>query len=281
MNIFKADKIMDRLDKMIDNAIDGKPIENSFDETKMSALETRLASYLATTQTSRKQLEEEKAKINGLISDISHQTKTPIANILLYSQLLEESKLPEKEDSCARALTVQAEKLNFLILSLVKTSRLENGVIVLSPKRQPLQPLLEDVAEQCKAKAAQKNITLSYQATEEIASFDAKWTSEAVFNIMDNAIKYTPVGGEIVIGVTAYQLFCRLDIRDNGIGILEREQAKIFARFYRSPTVSDSEGVGVGLYLAREIIGGEGGYIKVKSEPGKGSTFSVFLPMEN
>lgn len=279
MNIFKVDHIIDRLDKMIDHAMSGNPIEDNFDESKLSALETKLAHYLAMTQTSRKQLEEEKAKINGLISDISHQTKTPIANILLYSQLLEESNLSEKESSCAHALTAQAEKLNFLISSLVKTSRLENGVIVLTPKCQPIQPLLVEVLEQCKAKSNEKNITLSCQATEAIAIFDAKWISEAVFNIVDNAIKYTPVGGEIAISTTAYQLFCRIDIRDSGIGILECEQAKIFTRFYRSPTVVDEEGVGIGLYLAREIVSRQGGYIKVISQVGKGSTFSVFLPI--
>lgn len=281
MNLWNADKIMDRMSKMIDRARDGEPIEECFDESKLSALETKLAAYLAMTQTGSRQLEEEKAKINELISDISHQTKTPIANISLYAQLLAESNLPEKESACAHALLTQADKLNFLISALVKTSRLENGIIVLAPKYQPVQPLLDELLAQSSAKAAQKNIALHGTSTTESACFDAKWTSEALLNIVDNAIKYTPSGGEISIGVTAYSLFCRIDIRDTGIGIAEGEQAKIFNRFYRSKAVQSEEGVGIGLYLAREIISGEGGYIKVASKLGSGSAFSAFLPMES
>ncbi|MEG1458408.1 MAG: HAMP domain-containing sensor histidine kinase [Acetivibrio sp.] len=280
MNLWKADKIMNRMSKMIDHAREGEPIEECFDESKMSALETKLANYLAMTQTSSRQIAEEKAKINQLVSDISHQTKTPIANIYLYAQLLGESNLPEKESACTHALLAQADKLNFLISALVKTSRLENGIIVLAPKYQPVQPLLEEVLAQNSAKAAQKNITLHGTSTMESACFDAKWTNEALLNIVDNAVKYTPVGGEIFMSVTAYSRFCRLTIRDTGMGIAEDEQAKIFTRFYRSKEVQCQEGVGIGLYLAREIISGEGGYIKVASKPGSGSTFSIFLPLE-
>ncbi|MEG1062068.1 MAG: HAMP domain-containing sensor histidine kinase, partial [Oscillospiraceae bacterium] len=143
-----------------------------------------------------------------------------------------------------------------------------------------LQPLLDELLAQSGAKAAQKSIALHGTSTTESACFDAKWTGEALQNIVDNAIKYTPSGGEISMSVTAYSLFCRIDVADTGIGISEDETAKIFTRFYRSPTVQCEEGVGIGLYLAREIISGEGGYIKVASKRGSGSVFSVFLPRE-
>ncbi|MEG1062051.1 MAG: HAMP domain-containing sensor histidine kinase, partial [Oscillospiraceae bacterium] len=181
---------------------------------------------------------------------------------------------------CAQALLTQTDKLNFLISALVKTSRLENGIIVLAPKHQPMQLLLDEVLAQSGAKAAQKNIALHGTSTTESACFDEKWTSEALLNIVDNAIKYTPEGGEISMSVTAYSLFCRIDVADTGIGISAGEQAKIFTRFYRSPAVQCEEGVGIGLYLAREIISGESGYIKVASKRGSGSVFSVFLPRE-
>ena len=98
-------------------------------------------------------------------------------------------------------------------------------------------------------------------------------------NIVDNAIKYTE-HGTITISAVSYEMFARIDISDTGSGIPETEQAKIFARFYRSKAVQEQEGVGIGLYLARQILSGEGGYIKVTSALGKGSTFSVFLPRE-
>ena len=280
MNIFKVNKVMDRLNKMIDNAIDGKPIESSFDETKMSSLETKLAHFLTMNSTTKDQIAEEKAKINELISDISHQTKTPLANILLYTQLLGESDLSEQERKCVDLLMEQSEKLNFLISSLVKTSRLETGVISVSPKLNSIEKLLDNAIKQANTKAEAKNIELTVEKKEIYAMFDLKWTAEALYNIIDNAIKYTPCGGNVSISTTAYQLFCRIDITDTGIGMTEDETIKVFSRFYRGSLVNDEEGVGIGLYLAREIVASQGGYIKVQSKPQKGSTFSMFLPME-
>ena len=118
---------------------------------------------------------------------------------------------------------------------------------------------------------------MQLQDTDAFAVFDGKWTAEALANIVDNAIKYTE-HGTIRISAVSYEMFARIDIADTGLGIPESEQAKIFARFYRSKAVQEQEGVGIGLYLARQILSGEGGYIKVDSVPGKGSTFSVFLP---
>ena len=171
----------------------------------------------------------------------------------------------------------QVKKLRFLIDSLVKLSRLENGIISLSPQPTALQPLLESVVEQYTAKASEKGLSLQMQDTDAFAVFDFKWTAEALANIVDNAIKYTE-HGTITISAVSYEMFARIDISDTGSGIPESEQAKIFARFYRSNSVQKQEGVGIGLYLARQIISGEGGYIKVASVPGKGSTFSIFLP---
>lgn len=280
MNIFNADKIMNRLDKMIDHAIEGKSIETAFDETKMSALETKLARYLAMTGAGKAALAAEKERINELVSDISHQTKTPISNILLYSQLLDETDLSAENRICVKSLMEQAEKLNFLIASLVNASRLETGIISLIPALQPVQPMLDSVIKQAEAAASDKGVVVTLAKSEISAVFDCKWTTEAIYNILDNAVKYTHSGGSIRVSVTSYQLFCRIDITDSGMGISEDETAKVFSRFYRSPAVSNIAGVGIGLYLAREIIGGEGGYIKVKSEIGRGATFSVFLRME-
>ena len=140
-----------------------------------------------------------------------------------------------------------------------------------------VKALLRRVVEQYAAKASEKGLSLQLQDTDAFAVFDFKWTAEALANIVDNAIKYTE-HGTITISAVSYEMFARIDISDTGSGIPETEQAKIFARFYRSNSVQKQEGVGIGLYLARQIISGEGGYIKVASVPGKGSTFSIFLP---
>ena len=186
---------------------------------------------------------------------------------------------PATAKANVEALYKQSEKLRFLIDSLVKLSRLENGIISLSPQQAALQPLLASAVEQYAAKASDKALSLRLQATDALAVFDFKWTAEALANIVDNALKYTE-HGTITISAVSYEMFARIDISDTGSGIPENEQAKIFARFYRSKSVHEQEGVGIGLYLARQILSGEGGYIKVTSALGKGSTFSVFLPRE-
>jgi signal transduction histidine kinase len=280
INRRKTKLTLEHMDKMLTAAIDGSFSETFFDESLLSAVETKLANYLSASAVSAKNLSEEKDKIKELIADISHQTKTPISNILLYAQLLSEQDAPQECTACITALNVQAEKLSFLIGSLVKTSRLEAGIFELHPKQSTVQPMLDAVLEQISPKANKKQINISCEPTAVFARYDRKWTTEAVYNIVDNAVKYTPAGGSLLIETRAYDLFCRIDITDNGIGIAEDEQPKIFGRFYRSAAVSDTEGVGIGLYLSRQIVSGEGGYIKIKSVVGVGTTFSVFLPIE-
>lgn len=274
----KTRKTMEEIERMLDAAMTGSFSETNFDESQLSALETKFAHYLSAAEASSQNIAQEKDKIKTLIADISHQTKTPIANLLLYSELLMEETLPASAKANVEALYKQSEKLRFLIDSLVKLSRLENGIISLAPPQQAaLQPLLESVVEQYAAKVSEKGLSLRLQNTDAFAVFDFKWTAEALVNIVDNAIKYTE-HGTIRISAVSYEMFARIDISDTGSGIPETEQAKIFARFYRSNSVQKQEGVGIGLYLARQIISGEGGYIKVASVPGKGSTFSIFLP---
>lgn len=276
-NRYQTRCLMRRLYQMLDAAIQGSFVEHTFDESVVSALESKMADYLSSSETSAQHLKMEKNKIKELIADISHQTKTPIANILLYAQLLQEQTMPVESQNCIKALQGQAEKLSFLITSLVKLSRLETGILVMHPVLQPILPILQEIKLQYHPKAEAKNINLIIAETAELAIFDAKWTAEAIGNVVDNAIKYTAPGGVVRLSISAYELFCRLDIMDTGRGIAEQEQTKIFTRFYRSPQVAETEGVGIGLYLARQILTEQGGYIKVSSEPDSGTIFSVFL----
>lgn len=266
------------LDRMLDDTIRGEFSETRFDESRLSAVETKLAHYLSASAISAKNVAAEKDKIKSLIADISHQTKTPIANILLYAQLLEEQDLPPDSRACVQALEGQAKKLQSLIEALVKTSRLETGILAFHPKAGPLSPMLEDAAAQFAPKAAAKNVSLTLVPSDATAVFDAKWTAEAVCNLLDNAVKYTPAGGSILVQAIPYELFCRINVTDTGPGIPEAEQPKIFQRFYRASAAQEAEGVGIGLYLARQIAEGQGGYIKVSSRPGKGAKFSLYLP---
>lgn len=272
-------RLLHRLTEMIGLASDGKCDFNKVDETMVSSLENQMSRFLGDSMLSQKNMKEQKEKIQTLISDISHQTITPISNILLYTQLLEEKDDELRFHDETSAIQEQTKKLSFLIDSLVKMSRLENGIIAIEQRPNSIQELIETVVRQCKAKADVKQIDVTVNPTNIVAFFDMKWSVEAVYNILDNAVKYTSVGGSIKIKTDSYSFYCRIDVTDNGIGIDENEIANVFARFYRSKEVIEEEGIGIGLYLARQIITMQRGYIKVTSSPHMGSTFSIFLPV--
>lgn len=274
---FRTSRILKSMDKMLDLAIDGNFSENDFSETRLSKLESKMRRYLSAGKTARGKIEDERNSIKSLVSDMSHQTKTPIANISLYTELLSEKPLDAESQKLLKNIKNQSDKLNFLIQSLVKISRLENGIITAEPKENNIKDLLKDM--NFTSAAEEKGVTLTFTDIPDItAVFDLKWTAEAISNIIDNAIKYTPTGGAVTVSAAEYEMFAKIDISDTGIGITEEETAKVFTRFYRSPRVHDDRGVGIGLYLAREILSRQGGYIKVISEIEHGSTFSVFLP---
>lgn len=278
--LLRLNRTLTRLDKMLDSALEGTFEENAFDESRLSAIETKLHHFLSASHARSSRTVSERDQVQTLIGDISHQTKTPIANLRLYSDLLaEQSDLPEAAQMLAEEIGRQSAKLDFLIQSLIKASRLENGIVQVSRETFAIDALSENAVLGILNKAQNRSVALTVDVPQGLsACFDPKWTAEALYNILDNALKYTPSGGEVRVTAQAYELFCRIDVSDTGIGISEDEIPKIFSRFYRSAAVSQEEGVGIGLYLSREIITLQGGYIKVSSEPGKGSCFSVFLP---
>ena len=269
-----------RLDDMLTAAMDGNFSAKTFDESQLSALESRLERYLAASALSERNVREQKDQISALISDISHQTKTPVANLQLYAQLLSEQPLTPQGKDCAAAISTQAEKLQTLIEALVKTSRLETGILALHPQPGEIATVVERAAAQHAPKAAEKGIALTLGPYSGSAVFDPKWTEEAVCNLLDNAVKYTPAGGAVTVEGKNYELFSAVRGTDTGPGISEGEQAKIFGRFYRAPNAYQAEGVGIGLYLTRQIAEKQGGYVKVESAPGKGCTFSLYLPRQ-
>lgn len=274
---WRTKRLLRRLNRMLDAAVRGEFREEVFDESLLSAVETKLAHYLSASAVSARNLRKEKDRIKTLIADISHQTKTPLANVLLYTQLLEE-QAPDCREYTA-ALSGQARKLQSLIDALVKTSRLEAGVLVLRPVRRPLGPMLEEAVVQFAPRAAEKGLALTLEPAAAEAVFDPKWTAEAVCNLIDNAVKYTPAGS-VTVSAHSYELFARIDVADTGPGIPEEELVNIFQRFYRGAGAPNTEGVGVGLYLVRQIAEGQGGFVKVFSRPGRGTKFSLYLPRD-
>lgn len=278
----KLSRFTDSLCQTLDGMMDGneRPHVDYEAETLLARISHRLERLYNIMQENRRKVEEEKAELQSLVSDISHQTKTPIANLkMLNDTLLTRSVSGEKRWEFLQAAGSQLDKLDFLIQAMVKTSRLETGVIVLEKKDAAIADTLAAAINGVLAPMEKKQITLSVDCPEDLTvAHDSRWTSEALFNVLDNAVKYTPAGGSIHVTVQVWELYVKIDVADTGRGIPESSQATIFKRFYREESVHDVDGIGIGLYLAREIVTMQGGYIKVVSKIGKGSTFSVFLP---
>ncbi len=266
----------------MDSMISGgeEPARAEDRETIFARISYRLSRLYGILQENRRKVDEERRELQTLVSDISHQVKTPVANLKMVTDTLLARPVTEQERrDFLQGIRSQTDKLEFLVQSMGKASRLETGAITLEKKDAPLLDTLAQAMSGIVYGAEQKGISVEVQCPEDLrVSHDSKWTAEALFNLLDNAVKYTPAGGKISVSVEQWEMYVKLDVADTGKGVPESRQAAIFRRFYREEEVHDQPGVGIGLYLAREIVTRQGGYIKVASEVGRGSTFSVFLP---
>lgn len=267
----------------LDNMISGneEPKQISDRETLFSRISHRLSRLYDIMQENSRKVDEERQELQRLVSDISHQVKTPVSNLKMVTDtLLTRSVTDQERIDFLQGIRSQIDKLDFLFQALVKTSRLETGAIRLEKKDCLLFDTLAQAMSGIVYSAEKKDIVVTVDCPEDLYLYhDSKWTAEALFNLLDNAVKYTLTGGRIRVSVEQWEMYIKLNVTDTGKGISEGNQASIFRRFYREEEVHDEPGVGIGLYLAREIITRQGGYIKVISEIGKGSTFSVFLPV--
>jgi len=269
--------------RMMDRVINGgwEPVSVSDSETVFARIGHRLSKLYGIMQENRRRVDEERRELQMLVSDISHQVKTPVSNLKMVTDTLLAKPVTEQERAdFLQGIRSQTDKLNFLMQSLVKSSRLESGAIRLERKDGALIETLAQAMSGIVYSAEKKKISVSVDCPDSLRlPHDSKWTAEALFNLLDNAVKYTPAGGSIHVSVEQWEMYVKLDVTDTGKGIAESRQASIFRRFYREEEVHNEPGVGIGLYLAREIVTRQGGYMKVASEVGKGSTFSVFFPV--
>lgn len=280
----------DRLEECLDAMASGKEIKDpgNCEDSLWDKVYERLRRIENIWSMREEASAAEKKQIKELISDISHQTKTPIANIKIYLELLDnEEENTEKQREYMEKIEGQTEKLDFLLKSMVKMSRLETGIIEIHKKPGSIYETLGRAVAAIVPKAEKKKIGIYVDCPENLMlCHDSKWTEEAIFNILDNAVKYTqedcpPKRRNIQIGVDVQEFFTKISFKDSGKGIAMDRQAEIFRRFYREPEIHDQEGIGVGLYLARKIITMQDGYMDVQSEPGKGSCFRIFLPNDS
>ncbi len=280
----------DAVEGQLDALASGKEPEGALDmeDSLTGRISEKLSRISHIMERRAQESSQEKQQVQELIADISHQTRTPLANQKICLEILRDElqTLQESGETVQSALEFldrlehQTDKLDFLLESLVKMSRLETGIIQISKENQDLRPALERALSAAVPAASAKGIRLTAEIGEDgiFLPHDGKWTEEAVYNLLDNGVKYTSEGGEIRLEVRRGEMFTEIHVKDTGKGIAPDRQARIFTRFYREPEIHDQDGIGIGLYLTRKIAELQKGYVEVKSVAGEGSDFCISLP---
>lgn len=248
-------------------------------ETRESRMVSQLRQILNQASRSETRAVDEKNQVMELISDLSHQLKTPLANIVMNTELLCKEEMEEEE---RREFLIhtrkQAEKMQWLMENLLKASRLENGMIDFRAENTGIKSTIARAVGDVYAQASRKQIEICTEEFQDFALYhNPKWTAEAMANILENGVKYAPEKSQITIEICRLDIYTRIKISDEGPGIPETDYNRIFQRFYRGNQAEQQEGTGLGLYLAQLILQCEKGYITVTSKEGQGSSFSLFL----
>lgn len=278
--IYRERKTYRSIDKLLDCVLSQEKIEISdVKEGELSALVHKIHRIQEVLGKQIEKAEQEKEQVKSLVSNMSHQLKTPLANLSVYTEILSNQELEEKKkEEAAEKIKKQIDKLDWIIGSLAKMVKLEQDVIVFDAEGISIRKTILDAIDTAYEKMEKKEITLVSEPYEDLLLYhNRKWTVEVFVNLLENAVKYTDRGGTIQIRVCPYEIYTEIQIIDNGCGIHEEEITEIFKRFYRSREVEHIEGSGIGLYLSNLILEKEKGYLVVKSVYGEGSCFSVFL----
>lgn len=273
----KMEMTYQNLLQRLDRAIGGEIQDTDYDESMDTAVAERLNRIVRISGMNQRKAEQERDIIKSLISDISHQVRTPLTNIMLYVGLLQERDLDNDTMILADKINKQSEKLDFFIKELVQSSYAEQEMISIYPQMISVEEIMNTSCQMVELTALKKKISIIQEETDALCYADKKWTTEALGNVLDNAIKYSPENSQIKVNAIPYESFICIQVQDQGIGIKEEEQGLVFERFYRSKSVSSEPGFGIGLYLVREVLSKQGGYVKIKSQVGKGSTVQLYL----
>lgn len=225
------DKQMNHILEILDRALDGQKTLAVFDESADAAISERINRLLDISNASYRKADEERNVVKSLIADISHQVRTPLTNIMLYTGLLAEAEIDDQSRALTQKIQAQTEKLDFFMKELVHSSYLESDMLALHPAFSGTAELLGLVCQAEELQAMKKHISFQISGEDFQAFFDMKWTAEALGNILNNAVKYAPKGSEIQLFAESYDSFIRIHVRDQGPGISEKEQGMIFSGF--------------------------------------------------
>lgn len=251
-------------------------------ELEMFALRDKLMQAEEANKILKERMGQEEKKTKALVTDVSHQLKTPLASLKMCYEIADmDSFTREEQKGFLLQGRREVDKLEELIGALVQVSRLEANMIQIDKVRVSLMKILQRAVNSVYMKAYDKGISLSVSGSEDGEVYlDPHWTQEALVNILDNGIKYSEGGTSIEIRVQLMVSHYLLEIEDEGMGIDREEMNRIFQRFYRgrAKKIQETEGSGVGLYLTRKILEMQGGTVCVKKGE-KGSVFLVTVPV--
>ena len=279
--MFQRRREMEELSEALESLINGNEpgLEGLNDDTLPSKVKNQIQRLGDKMRGQEQALQKEREEIRGLIADTAHQLRTPLANMESYLTLLQNGEGDQEDrEFCMQAILESEEKIRFLTEGFIRMARLENGIIQIRKEQGKLQETILAGILQVRAAAEEKSITVRLEMDEELeVSHDPRWLGEAVYNLLDNSVKYSPEYSENVVTAEKNEMFLRIEVRDQGIGIDEGEESLVFRRFYRGNRASGSQGFGLGLYLAREIVMRHGGFMKLERlEPGLSA--GIWLP---
>ncbi len=221
--------------------------------------------------------QKEKEFLKSTISDISHQLKTPLAALTMYQEIIAgEPDNPDTIRVFSEKMGISLKRIKQLIEAMLKITRLDAGGIVFEQQKNPVYEVVSHGINELKLRAKQENKEIVLKGDRnQTVSCDLEWTGEAIGNIVKNALDHTDSGGVVHIVWTLSPAMFRIQIKDNGSGISPEDIHHIFKRFYRGKKSLDTQGIGLGLPLAKAIVEGQKGVISVKSELGAGTTFTI------
>ena len=269
---------LEELAGLVRDVLDDREIEEKAagEETLYGRIEHMLVRIQRMNRGRQEELVASRRRIQELITEIAHQMRTPLANGGTYLELLE-GELSEREDPVAdpvpmylEALRSSQEKLRFLTEEFIRISRLENNIIHIRKEERDIAGTIGYALAQVRPMAEEKGVRISEHLPEGLSCpHDPGWFGEALWNVLDNAVKYSQEGGRIWVEASRGELYLTIRVADEGIGIDEGEEARVFQRFYRGRRTASYEGLGVGLYLAREITARHGGFMEIqRRDPG-------------
>ena len=270
-----------RLDTLINYlaAVNGGNYDLALDsnsETADSRLQNEIYKTTVTLREAAQQSAESREKLKTALSDISHQLKTPLTSVIITTEnLLDNPELPlELRQEFLRDIYHSSNHISFLVQSLLTLSKLDADSIVLKRKREPIGEIFSEVNQNIAVLAELRGVSVTADDNGVILDCDKRWLSEALSNIAKNCVEHTDEGGEVKLTAETNPLYSTITVSDNGQGIAPEDLPHIFERFYRGKNTAD-DSVGIGLALSKTIIEKAGGSIRVNSEPGKGSTFTI------